>query len=239
MLVSTKAIVLSAIKYGEADLIVTCYTLETGVKSYLLRNVIKSKKGKLRRSFFLPLTQLHIEAYHKNKGNLEKLTEAKVIHPYTSLHTHIVKSSIVLFLAELLKKTLQEEEPNSNLYSFIEHSMQWLDSSTEYANFHIYFMLQLTRYLGFYPDTSNIAYSYFNIEEGTFQNSPPLNHHSTIETTTLFKGFLGTNFDALMLKKISKKDRADLLNLLILYYKLHLHSFNQPKSLEVLQQLFK
>ena len=74
MVVATKAIVFSAIKYSEADLIVSCFTETSGMKSYLLRNILKSKKGKLKASFFQPLTQLEIIADHKNKGTLEYLS---------------------------------------------------------------------------------------------------------------------------------------------------------------------
>ena len=82
MIVSTKAIVFSAIKYSEADLIVTCFTQKEGIKSYLLRRILKAKSGKLKASQFQLLTQLDIVAYHKNKGTLESIREAKVIYPY-------------------------------------------------------------------------------------------------------------------------------------------------------------
>ncbi|HCW63386.1 MAG TPA: DNA repair protein RecO, partial [Leeuwenhoekiella sp.] len=100
MLVTTKAIVISAIKYGEADLIVRCFTEEAGLKSYILRRILKSKKGKLRTAMFQPASQLELVAVHKDKGTLESIREAKVIQPYVSLHTDVLKSSVVLFLSE-------------------------------------------------------------------------------------------------------------------------------------------
>src|SRR5690554_4860740 len=110
MIVKTKAIVFSAIKYAEADLIVCCYTERDGINSYLLRNILKSKKSNLKASYFQPLTQLDLIASHKDRGTLDYIKEAKVQHPYLSLHTHIVKSSLVLFLAEMLKNCIREEE---------------------------------------------------------------------------------------------------------------------------------
>lgn len=119
MLITTHAIVISALKYGEADLIVKCYTKSDGLKSYLLRGILKSRKGKLRTAMFQPATQLEIVAYHKNKGTLESIREAKILHPYQSLHTDIAKTSIVLFLSELLRNVIQEEEENPALYAFL------------------------------------------------------------------------------------------------------------------------
>src|SRR5690606_38734571 len=169
MVVATKAIVFSAIKYSEADLIVSCYTEVAGIKSYLLRNILKSKKGKLKASYFQPLTHLELIADHKNKGTLEYIKEAKIFQPNQTLHTDIVKSGLVMFLSEILKNCIREEEPNNELYSFLENSFQWLDQNEEVANFHIYFLLRLSIHLGFYPDASNIQQPYFNILEGNFQ----------------------------------------------------------------------
>ena len=87
MVITTKAIVLSSLKYGESDLIVKLFTESSGLKTYLLRNVLKSKKGKLRSSYFQSLSLLEIEVSHKNKGTLERINEAKIFYPYQSLHT--------------------------------------------------------------------------------------------------------------------------------------------------------
>src|SRR5690606_4584105 len=112
MIVKTKAIVFSSIKYADADLIVTCFTEEFGIQSYLLRSILKSKKSSLRASFFQPLTQLDLVVTHRNKGKLEYIREAKVISPYETLHTDLIKTSLVMFLAEILKSTIREEEAN-------------------------------------------------------------------------------------------------------------------------------
>ncbi|MDX1782636.1 MAG: recombination protein O N-terminal domain-containing protein, partial [Aequorivita vladivostokensis] len=124
MVVATKAIVFSAIKYSEADLIVSCFTETAGIKSYLLRNIMKTRKGKLKASFFQPLTQLELIAEHKNKGTLEYIKEAKISFPYKTLHTDIVKSGLVMFLAEMLKNCIREEETNNELFVFLENAFQ-------------------------------------------------------------------------------------------------------------------
>ncbi|MCO4823097.1 MAG: recombination protein O N-terminal domain-containing protein, partial [Flavobacteriaceae bacterium] len=97
MLVSTKAIVLSKIRYKDNDLIVKCYTQHFGVKSYLLKNILKSKKGKLKMAYFQPLTLLDIEATHNTNRTLHYIKEVKLYNHYISIHTNILKSSISLF----------------------------------------------------------------------------------------------------------------------------------------------
>jgi|TARA_R100000479_G_scaffold68390_1_gene32545 DNA repair protein RecO (recombination protein O) len=238
MLVSTKAIVISSLRYSEADLIVSCFTEVDGLKSYMLRNILKSKKGKLRTSFFQPLTLLDLVANHKNKGTLEYIKEAKIIQPYQTLHSDVYKSSLVMFLSEILKSTIKEEESNSQLFQFLTYSFQWLDLHENYANFHILFLLKLSQYLGFYPDTSTIEYPYFNIQEGTFEQH--FDDHFSVEGEEVeaLKLFFTKEFDSLTEIKLHKKTRTATLNLLLNYYQYHSQGFKTPKSLAVLQQLF-
>ncbi len=238
MLVSTKAIVVSSLRYSEADLIVSCFTEADGLKSYMLRNILKSKKGKLRTSFFQPLTQLDLVANHKNKGTLEYIKEAKIIQPYQTLHTDVFKSSLVMFLSEILKSTIKEEETNTQLFQFLAYSFQWLDLHETYADFHILFLLKLSQYLGFYPDTSHIEYSYFNIQEGTFEKH--FDDHFSAEGNEVeaLKQFFDKDFNELTEIKLTKNTRTATLNLMLTYYQYHSQGFKTPKSLGVLQQLF-
>lgn len=238
MIVATKAIVFSAIKYSEADLIVSCYTQVAGIKSYLLRGVLKSKKGKLKTSYFQPLTQLELIADHKNKGTLEYIKEAKVFEPYNTLHTTIVKTGVVMFLSEMLKNIIREEEPNEQLYSFLKNSLNWLDQNEEVANFHIFFLLQLSMYLGFYPDASNIDDTYFNIMDGNFQSTNTGNYCLEGPQIESFKHFFNINLDTLSTIKLTKTERQNVLELILSYYSFHVQGYQKPKSLAVLNQLF-
>ena len=116
MIESTKAIVINSIKYGDTSLICTCYTSEQGMKSYLLRGILKSKKGKLRPAYFQPLTQLIITANHNNKGTLNTIREAELAHFYKAVHADVRKRSNALFLAEELYADVREEEIKDDHY---------------------------------------------------------------------------------------------------------------------------
>lgn len=238
MHVSTPALVISSLKYGEADLIVKCYTRQAGLKSYLLRSVLKSKKGKIKKALFLPLSLLEIEANHKESRNLEYLKEARLLVPYQSLHTDILKQALVMFLAEILQYSIHEEEPNAPLFDYLAESFVWLDTAGSFANFHIVFLLELSRYLGFYPDTTTIDQPCFHLQEGRFTQpliDPLCNCEAVIAD---FKGYFGIDFDASVSIKVPKKDRLEVLNLLLSYYQLHLQNYKAPQSLAVLNQLF-
>lgn len=238
MIVNTKAIVFSAIKYGEADLIVTCFTEKSGVKSYLLRNILKSKKSALKPSYFQPLSQLNLIANHKNKGTLEYLREAKPIVPYRTLHTDIIKGSLVMFLSEILKNCIREEEPNIGLFEFLSHSLLWLDEHEEVANFHIYFLLELSRFLGFYPDADEIENPYFNLMEGRFEVQQLELYGVDRETSSDLKLFFNSSLENLKNIRFSKSARSAVLEVLLTYYQLHVQGYKKPKSLAVFNTLF-
>lgn len=238
MRTTTKAIVFSSLKYGDSSLIVRAYTESDGLKSYLLKGVLSSRKGKVKAAYFLPLMQLELVANHRNRGSLEHLSEVRVSVPYQSLHTEQPKNSLVLFLAEMLGNSIQEQQRDPGLFGYLEYSLQWLDTHRLSPDFHILFLLNLSRYLGFYPDTRLGDAAYFDLQEGEFCTGPSLNPLIEGELLGHFRAFLGVEFEALDSIKTGRDMRGKLLQRMILYYKLHLHGFREPKSLAVLNEVF-
>jgi len=238
MIVTTKAIVLSALKYGDTDLILKCYTEVEGLKSYMLRGVLKSKKGKLKPAYFQPLNQLEIVANHNTKGALNSIKDVAVAHHYTSIYKDIKKQTIVLFLSEMLVNVIKEKEQNTNLYSYLETALIWLDTHNHATNFHLLFLLNLTKFIGFYPEKPLKNSLYFDLLEGKFTNSKPKNYHIKNNTLFQFKKLFGIAFDALETIKYSAFDRQEILTILIQYFELHLSNLRKPKSLDILKTIY-
>ncbi|MEL1256018.1 DNA repair protein RecO [Flavobacterium sp. DGU38] len=236
MLVKTKAIVISSLKFQEKSLIVKCFTLSNGLKSYFVRDAFSSRKSSQKMAYFQPFSILEIEAVHKNKGTLENFKEIKSAVPFQSIHTDIVKSTMVMFLSEMLHYSIQEEEKNEQLFLFLETALTWLDHHNEISNFHLILLLEMTKYLGFYPDVSETDLPFFEMNEGVFtlfQNGNVLSEHET----NLFKKLIGLKFDNDQ-KVFHVLERQILLRILIDYYSLHLEGFKKPKSLEILKEIF-
>ncbi|MFZ4670798.1 MAG: DNA repair protein RecO [Flavobacterium sp.] len=236
MLVKTKAIVISSIKYQEKSLIVKCFTESDGLKSYFVQSAFSSKKSNQKIAYFQPLTLLEIEASHKNKGTLEHFKEIKLATAYQTINTDIIKSTIVIFLSEILHHSIQEEEKNESLFSFLETALLWLDTHEETSNFHIILLLEITKFLGFYPDTLQIENKHFEMKEGYFTpflGTSCLSEHETF----LFKKLIALKFDSDQ-KVFAGIERQILLKILLEYYSIHLDGFKKPKSLEVLKEIF-
>ncbi|NNL15683.1 MAG: DNA repair protein RecO [Flavobacteriaceae bacterium] len=238
MLVPTKAIVISKLKYRDNDLIVKCYTDQFGIQSYLLRGVLRSKKGKLKTAYFQLLSQLELIVNYRETRSLQSISEAKPSAFYQSIYSNVAKSAIVMFLAEVLNGVLKEEEKNELLFTYLETTLQWLDANDEFSNFHLLFLLNLSKYLGFYPDLNLSESIYFNLKDGKFQSKKTNTYCISDDILMLLKQFLGINFDALNSIKINSAQRQELLSIILLYFELHLGSLKKPRSLQVLNQVF-
>ncbi|OIQ19334.1 MAG: DNA repair protein RecO [Flavobacterium sp. MedPE-SWcel] len=236
MLVKTKAIVISSLRYQEKSLIVKCFTESDGLKSYYVRDAFTSRKSTQKTVYFRPLNILEIEASHRNNGKLEYFKEVRLAHPYHSINTDIIKTSISIFISEILHNCIKEEEQNQNLYSYLEASLLWLDNHDEVANFHLIFLLEITRFLGFYPEITSSDTPFFEMIEGVFiphESISCLTEHETL----LLRKLMSLKLDVTA-KTFHVSERQALLKILIDYYSFHLDGFMRPKSLEVLREVF-
>jgi DNA repair protein RecO len=109
MLSKTQGIVISYMRYRETSIVVNVYTSEMGICSYI-ENGVRSAKAKHKMALFQPLTLLDLEVYHKPGKGLHRISEAKCFFPYQAIPFDIAKSSLALFLSEVLSKVLKEEE---------------------------------------------------------------------------------------------------------------------------------
>lgn len=236
MQIKTKAIVISTLKFQEKSLIVKCFTQSNGIKSYFVNNAFTGKNNKQKKAFFQPLMQLEIEAIHKNKATLERFKEVKIATPYQTINYDIYKTTIVLFLSEFLNHAIKEEEANEALFEYLEAALLWLDNHNEISNFHLIVLIQITKYLGFYPENPSETIDYFDQLEGVFTDLPSSNSLSA-EETILLKKLLALKLDNTQ-NSFSANQRQILLKIIVNYFTLNVEGFKKPKSLDVFKEVF-
>lgn len=239
MLHKTGGIVLQTTKYSESSLIVKIYTRDFGLQSYIVSGV-RNKKSKNKASLFQPLALVDLIISGNEKTALQRITEINNSLPYANIPYDIIKSSIALFLNEVVLKALKDSDPDEDLFEFLKSSLLILDIEQQSsANFHLFFMAQLSRFLGFYPhgiysDNTSI----FDLRAGTFVNFIPQHpHYLNAVLSSLLSQLLSLGYNHIGNFKIDKLERKQLLRALALFYQLHISSFNNIKSLEVLEEV--
>ncbi len=238
MLVKTRGIVFHTIKYSDSGIIAKIYTEKFGLRSYLIKG-IKNRKSKIKSGHLQPLSLLDLVVYEKNKPGIQYLKEIENIFQFSSIPFDIKKSSILLFINEILYKSIYEEVANSELFNFICDSIKYLDKiNSAYQNFHLYFTINLTKYLGFFPRNNySELNNCFDLQEGVFRNEKAI-HEYFIEypLSKKFSRILHSDFP-LQNFQISSAERIGLLLKIIEYYQLHLPGFKDVKSHLILQQV--
>ncbi|MDR0864559.1 MAG: recombination protein O N-terminal domain-containing protein [Candidatus Symbiothrix sp.] len=241
MLHKTRAIVLYNSNYSDIYSIVHLLTEEFGPVSYLIAKA-KGKKTRVPKSVFHPLSVLDLEVEHLNLRNIQRIKEAKVHIPLISLLNNPVKSTISIFLVEFIGKVVRDAQPDKLLFDYIFRSVQVLELyDKNYANFHLVFMIRLSQFLGFYPDSGGyVKGMYFDLQNGVFVSYKPMHvHFLHPDESGVFFNLLRMSYDNMANFKFSGKERKNIIYRIIEYYRLHLTNFPEIKSLEILHEVFE
>lgn len=226
-LVKTRGLVLGFTKYKETSIIVQIYAEEFGQQAYVV-NGVRSTRGKGdKMALYQPLTFLDLVTYQKEHRDIQRISEAKLLFPYRRIPFDFRKSTISIFLSEILTKALREEAPNPELFQHLIDSFKFLDQTEEsYENFHLQFMFRLSDYLGFGIATGDEWLEQLQIHGAVSEHIPDL-------ISQLIQSDFGTKI------KLNGQLRVELLQWLIRFYQIHLGGFTAIKSLPVLQELWR
>ena len=237
----TEGIVLQSVRYGDTSLIVKVFTRNFGLKSYMVKGVF-NRTSKLRAALFQNLNLIHyVEAGKPNKSTLGYLKDVQLATVYQSIPFVMNKSAILMYVSELLVKTITEQEQNTALFDFVVRSLQWLDLvERDYANFPLFFTLEMTRHLGFYPKTNHEANFCFDMMEGSFAHDYPLHpYYFDAEAATLLARFLNLGIDEACRLPLCANQRRELLDGLIVFMRLHAPVMKDFHSHEVLKSVLE
>lgn len=221
MIIKTRGIVFRFTKYRDTSIIVTIFTEQFGLQSYIV-NGVRSKSAKNKIALYQPLTLLNLVVYHRENANIERIKEISCLHPYRSLTADVKKSTLAMFVTELLNKTVKDESHAGEVFQFICDSLITLDLQPEgYENFHLIFMLRLARFLGFGVYTVN------EVLGGRVADR---------ETEALLHELLTSVYTSAL--RISNRQRRNLLDLLLKFYAEHIENLGEIRSVQVLREVF-
>lgn len=240
MIQKTRGIVLHTTRFGESSLIVHVYTEQEGRQTYMMKGVRKSRKQN-RSNLFQPLSILDFEVYHKDNRDMHLVKEVSRAFPLNSLPFDVVKSAQAIFMAEVVYRVVREQESNPMLVHYLLHTIQYLDALEEaHADFHIIFMFQLSRYLGFYPKYNfDEGKKLFNLSRGEFVSYPTDPELDLDENSShVWALYMSSDFQKVSEYNFTGLQRKTILDQLSKYYRLHVEGMGELRSLEVLHTYF-
>lgn len=229
-----QAILLNRISYSETSLILTFYTLAGGIQKFIFQG------GKKKAYQLFPLGISEITFYKRPDSDLGKLTAVESSRMLSEIPFNPIKSSVAFFIAEVLQKCLKTEEAEDHLFQFLEQRILYLDKTSDIALFPIEFLIDFSMYMGIYPNKESEEDKYFNVMEGTIENSVPLSGdiYYEGEAVLLLSKIIDGNDVSGLEEMNTKVNRSKTLEILIHYYQLHVPQFKGLNSLEVIREIF-
>jgi len=240
MLQTTRGIVFQQLKYSESSVIAKIYTEASGLQSFLIRGVRK-KNARIRSAHLQHLTLIELEANLRGNKDIQHLKSLKIAYPFKEIPFDIKKSSIVIFLNEVLNKVVREEESNPELFEFLFHAIQFLDLTEQnIALFHHFFLIKLSRFLGFFPRNNySESKTNFDLQEGEFTSmTGPDNLIVPLPVSKYLSLLINEKFDTIGSITIPSQQRAAFLDLILNYYRLHIPGVINFKSYTILAEVF-
>ena len=216
MVYSTEAIVLGYINYSETSIIVKCLTKKYGVKSYIIGGIRSNKKSKIQLGHLQRLNIVDLESKENKKGDLSYLKNIKSLISFQSINSDVLKYNTGLFISEVLISVFKHQENDIEIFNFIKNSLAWFDKSEKNIN--------------------NLKF--FDIENGKFNSSSNSINCINGEVVGHLSLILGTKFDYSSQVLTNVKQRRNMIDLILKYYKVHVPGFKLPKSVDVLNDLF-
>ena len=233
-------LVLHALRYGDSSLIVDVFTEEAGTVPFLVRQSRGRTKG-LAAGVWQPLSLVEVVWEHRPNASLQKPRELTFWRPWRELPFHPVKASVALFLGEFLHHCLHREQQNKPLFDCSVNALTWFDECEAcYANFHIVFLLRLTRFLGFLPNAGEgDEGDFFDLQAATFVPARPLHPYFLHSgEAALVRKFLRMDFRSMRHVALNGAIRRRVLEVITLFYRLHVPEFPPLRSLDVLAEVF-
>lgn len=236
-----QGLVLQSIRYGDTSLVVKIYTLNFGLQSYMVKGV-RGRSARNHVAFFQPMTFLRfVQNGQPRQNGLAYLKDPELLYAYQSIPLVMNKSAILMYLAELLSHTLTQQERNESLFRFIHQSVVWLDLvESNYANFPLFFTLELSRHLGFYPQDDYREGALFDMMEGHFVTSTPLHpYYFERENSVLLASFLNRGLDEVASIPMTGEQRNAFLEGLLTFMRLHAPVVKALQSHEILREVLR
>ena len=212
----TQLIILNTTKVGERSLVLHALSPDWGRRSFITS---VPKGGRL--ALFQPLSVLDAEVSENPRSELWRVHGLSAKHPLSGIRTSPSKNAMILFMSEVLWRTLRDGTREDGLFEWCERAILTLDAlEGDYANYHLRFLLELAAALGFSPSLEDLApFADTHLEQ--------------------LRELVQSDFSACLLVPLSGEARGEIADSLLRYLSYHTETRIEARSLRVLKELFR
>ena len=233
MLITTRAIVLRTVRHGDKSVVLKLYTEHHGLRGYVVR--MGGKSG-IAPALLEPLQRLAVVANERGDRELHHLKEVRPDKPFVRVGGDPVRGSVVLFLQEVLLRTLREESGDAALFAYLYSALDVVDEAPDLGHLPIAFLAGLSHHLGFAPEQPEGAATWFDMMDGVFTDHEPEHPHAfSGALASLFARLFTLPLQECATAQASAAQRKELLGKLLHFYRLHVDGFGELRSPAVLQ----
>lgn len=236
MIVSEQGILINKFNYSESSLILKIYTKNKGLVTLMHKGAKKKKHASHQ-----PLCLINSTFYYKESSDMHLVKELSVRAPYQTIYSDVLKSSVALFLQEVLYKSIKEEQPNDRMFEFIETFFKKFDLGPFNPNLHLWFLIKLMEMIGIEPNfNSRVLGQSLSLKEGVFTSKLEIDDHLIPQDTSSdWQRIQGTKFAAIDTLDLNKAARRQLLSVLVKYLEIQLELKKGINSHLVLKELLE
>lgn len=221
-------IVLNHTKFGENSIVLHTLSSEYGRRGFLIK--VSSKTA---MALFLPLNILQAEVTESSKSDLWYVRNFVSVTPLNGIRGNIHKNTMTLFMSEVLYRVVKDQTNEDGLAEWLKGQILTLDAlQTDFANFHLLFLLNLCVALGFDPDAAGLApfvsSSHFEGSEGS----------SSGQNLRSLEALLSLPFTEALLLPLTGADRNAIAESILKYIEYHTESAVNVRSLAVLREIY-
>lgn len=236
-----RGIVLHTVKYGESALIAYLFTDVGGRQTYMIPGACSRCSKGNKAALFQPMFLLEFEGYEQPKAEMHRMKEVRTLLPLSSLPFDVRKSTISLFMAEVLYRLIKEVEANEPLFDFVSGAVVQLDALKEgISNFHLWFLVRLSAYLGFYPGNEYNEGDCFDIQGGVFCGGMP-SHRTAMESgpARLLGRLMEAEASELGALRLGHAERSGFMEAMLAFFGYHFDAIYNVRSLNILREVFQ
>lgn len=241
MIHRTEGIVLRTLKHQESNLITTIFTRDQGRMSFILKG-FRTARGRQKYSYFQPLSIVELVYQERPNRDLHSIREGRLAHLLHTVQTEPVKLSLGLAMMEIFYDTVKEAGPEENLYQFLRHLILTLDEADKrLIHFFIYFLVHLTKYLGFFPSDQSEGLKGCTFDPKTGILTPTEKNERVAHLLRQFlyaKDSLLPNQTSAQQIRFNSEEKRDLIKELFVYYQWHIDGFQYPQTMKVFAEVF-